>query len=179
MTGLDLGRDALIEVAALVTDPELNVLGDGVDVVIHADEVLLGGMVEIVQEMHDKSGLTDAVRASTVSVTEAEDMVMSYVTQFVKEPRTAPLCGNSIATDRWFIARDMPELDAYLHYRMVDVSSIKELVKRWYPEITAKRPHKAGAHRALDDIRASLEELRYYRERAFMPAARPEPPAAC
>lgn len=174
MTGLDLARDALIEVAALVTDPELNVLGDGVDVVIHADESVLGGMVEIVREMHDKSGLTDAARASTVTLAEAEDMVMSYVTTYVKEPRTAPLCGNSIATDRSFLARDMPRLDAYLHYRMIDVSSIKELCRRWYPSAYFGQPTKGLAHRALADIRESIRELQYYRRTIFVPPPGPD-----
>lgn len=174
MTGLDLGRDALIEVAALVTDPELNVLGDGVDVVIHAEESLLGGMVEIVREMHDKSGLTDAVRSSVVTVAEAEDMVMSYVTAYVKDPRTAPLCGNSIATDRGFLARDMPRFDAHLHYRMIDVSSIKELCRRWYPRTYFGQPAKGLAHRALADIRESIRELDYYRRTVFVPQPGPD-----
>jgi len=169
MTGLDLGGDALIEVAALVTDPDLNVLGEGVDVVIHAEESLLGGMVEIVREMHDKSGLTDAVRASTVTVADAEDMVMEYVTRFVKDPRTAPLCGNSIATDRGFLARDMPRFDAHLHYRMIDVSSIKELCRRWFPRTYFAQPSKGLAHRALADIRESIRELEYYRRAVFVP----------
>ena len=173
MTGLDLSRDALVEVAALVTDPDLNVLGDGVDVVIHADEAILGGMVEIVQEMHEKSGLTDAVRASTVSVAEAEDMIMTYVRTHVTEPRTAPLCGNSIATDRGFLARDMPRFDSYLHYRMIDVSSIKELCRRWYPRIYFGQPEKGLAHRALADIHESIRELQYYRSTAFVPQPGP------
>ncbi len=178
MTGLDLAKDALIEVAALVTDPDLNVLGDGVDVVIHTDESALGGMIEIVREMHDKSGLTDAVRASTVSVADAEDMVMSYVTSFVKDPRTAPLCGNSIATDRGFLARDMPRLDSYLHYRMIDVSSIKELCRRWYPRTYYGQPEKGLAHRALADIRESIRELEYYRRTLFVPPPGPDVEAA-
>jgi oligoribonuclease len=173
MTGLDLGHDALVEVAALVTDPELTVLGDGVDVVIHADETALGSMVEIVREMHDKSGLTDAVRASTVSLAEAEDMIMAYVRLYVTEPRTAPLCGNSIATDRGFLARDMPTFDSYLHYRMIDVSSIKELCRRWYPRTYFGQPAKGLAHRALADIRESIRELEYYRRTVFV--ARPGP----
>jgi oligoribonuclease len=168
MTGLDLDRDVLIEVAALVTDSELNVLGDGVDVVIHADEAALGGMVEIVREMHDKSGLTDAVRASTVSVAEAEEMVLTYVRTFVTEPRTAPLCGNSIATDRGFLARHMPTFDNYLHYRMIDVSSIKELCRRWYPRTYFGQPAKGLAHRALADIQESIRELDYYRRTVFV-----------
>ena len=169
MTGLDLVNDALIEVAALVTDPDLNVLGDGVDLVIHADESVLGGMVEIVREMHDKSGLTDAVRASTVTLAEAEEMVMAYVMEHVKEPRTAPLCGNSIATDRGFLARDMPRFDSYLHYRMIDVSSIKELCRRWYPRTYFGQPTKGLAHRALADIKESIRELEYYRRTVFVP----------
>ncbi|MGW0215050.1 oligoribonuclease [Micromonospora chokoriensis] len=174
MTGLDLGRDKLIEVAALVTDPDLNVLGDGVDVVIHADEAALEAMPEIVQTMHAKSGLTDEVRRSVVTLAEAEDLVMEYVTSFVKDPRTAPLCGNSIATDRGFIARDMPRLDAHLHYRMIDVSSIKELCRRWYPRVYFGQPQKGLAHRALADIRESIRELEYYRRTLFVPLPGPD-----
>ena len=178
MTGLDLGRDALIEVAALVTDPDLNVLGDGVDVVIHADDELLDGMVEIVREMHGRSGLTEAVRASAVTVAEAEEMILAYVKQHVPEPRTAPLCGNSIATDRGFLSRDMPSLDAHLHYRMIDVSSIKELCRRWYPRVYFGQPPKGLAHRALADIRESIRELEYYRRTVFVPLPGPDVEAA-
>lgn len=174
MTGLDPHRDALIEVAALVTDSELRVLGEGVDVVIHVEDSRLGGMVEIVRAMHGKSGLTDAVRASTVTVKEAEDMVMSYVTTYVTEPRTAPLCGNSIATDRGFLAREMPRFDAYLHYRMVDVSSIKELCRRWFPRAYFGQPGKGLAHRALTDIKESIRELEYYRRTVFVPKPGPD-----
>ncbi|MET8230352.1 oligoribonuclease [Micromonospora sp. NPDC005298] len=174
MTGLDLGRDKLIEVAALVTDPNLNVLGDGVDVVIHADEAALEGMPEIVQTMHAKSGLTEEVRRSAVTLAEAEDLVLEYVRTFVKDPRTAPLCGNSIATDRGFIARDMPRLDAHLHYRMIDVSSIKELCRRWYPRVYFGQPQKGLAHRALADIRESIRELEYYRRTIFVPLPGPD-----
>ncbi|MEV0155108.1 oligoribonuclease [Micromonospora sp. NPDC050686] len=174
MTGLDLGKDALIEVAALVTDPDLNVLGDGVDVVIHADEETLDGMPEIVRTMHGKSGLTEEVRRSTVTLREAEDMVLDYVTRYVKDPRTAPLCGNSIATDRGFITRDMPRLDAHLHYRMIDVSSIKELCRRWYPRVYFGQPQKGLAHRALADIRESIRELEYYRRTIFVPLPGPD-----
>jgi oligoribonuclease len=169
MTGLDLGRDALIEVAALVTDPDLNVLGEGVDVVIHTEDALLDGMFEVVREMHDKSGLTDQVRASTIGVEEAEDRIMSYLTTHVPEPRSAPLCGNSIATDRGFLARDMPRLDAHLHYRMIDVSSIKELCRRWYPRTYYGQPPKGLAHRALADIKESIRELEFYRRTIFVP----------
>ncbi|GAA0379460.1 MULTISPECIES: oligoribonuclease [Micromonospora] len=174
MTGLDLGSDKLIEVAALVTDPDLNVLGDGVDVVIHADDAALDAMPEIVRTMHGKSGLTEEVRRSTVTLAEAEDMVLDYVSRHVKDPRTAPLCGNSIATDRGFIARDMPRLDAHLHYRMIDVSSIKELCRRWYPRVYFGQPQKGLAHRALADIRESIRELEYYRRTIFVPLPGPD-----
>jgi oligoribonuclease len=174
MTGLDLGKDALIEVAALVTDPDLNVLGEGVDVVIHADDAALDGMLDVVRDMHRKSGLTEAVRASTVTVVEAEDLIMSYITEHVRDPRNAPLCGNSIATDRGFLARDMPRLDHHLHYRMIDVSSIKELCRRWYPRVYFGQPPKGLAHRALADIRESIRELEYYRRTLFVPLPGPD-----
>ncbi|HEY9389031.1 MAG TPA: oligoribonuclease [Mycobacteriales bacterium] len=173
MTGLDLGTDALIEIAALVTDSELNVLGTGVDVVIHASDEALAGMPEVVVEMHARSGLTEAVRASTVTLPEAQQMVLDYVRAWVPEPRTAPLCGNSIATDRAFLSRDMPELDGWLHYRMVDVSSIKELSRRWYPRVYFAQPQKGMSHRALADIRESIRELRYYRQTLFVPLPGP------
>jgi oligoribonuclease len=168
MTGLDLGRDALIEIAALVTDADLNILGDGVDLVIYANDSLLSGMPDVVREMHARSGLTDEVRRSAVTLAEAEKQVLDYVRGYVPEPRTAPLCGNSIATDRGFIARDMPTLDSHLHYRMVDVSSIKELCRRWYPRIYYAQPDKGLAHRALADIKESIRELIYYRRTAFV-----------
>ncbi len=178
MTGLDLGKDKLIEVAALVTDPNLNVLGDGVDLVIHADDAALDAMPEVVRTMHAKSGLTEEVRASTVTMAEAEEAVLAYVRQYVPEPRTAPLCGNSIATDRGFLARDMPALDAHLHYRMIDVSSIKELCRRWYPRVYFGQPAKGLAHRALADIRESIRELEYYRRTLFVPLPGPDIDAA-
>jgi oligoribonuclease len=173
MTGLDLGSDRLIEIAALVTDSELNVLGDGIDVVIHTDDEALDGMIDVVATMHRKSGLTNEVRASTTSLAAAEEMVLDYIRTHVKAPNTAPLCGNSIATDRGFIARDMPTLDSYLHYRMIDVSSIKELCRRWYPRIYFGQPEKGLAHRALADIHESIRELKYYRRTAFVPAPGP------
>ena len=173
MTGLDLGKDALVEIAALVTDSDLNVLGDGVDVVIHATDAMLDTMPDVVAEMHARSGLTTEVRQSTLSVADAEKLVLDYIRGWVPEPRTAPLCGNSIATDRGFIARDMPTLDAHLHYRMVDVSSIKELCRRWYPRIYYAQPDKGLAHRALADIRESIRELQYYRRTAFVAAPGP------
>lgn len=168
MTGLDLAKDALIEIAALVTDADLNVLGEGVDVVIHADDTALANMPDIVREMHANSGLTDEVRRSTVTLAEAEEQVLDYIREHVPDPKTAPLAGNSIGTDRGYIARDMPTLDAYLHYRMVDVSSIKELVRRWYPRIYYAKPEKGLAHRALADIKESISELAYYRRTAFV-----------
>ena len=174
MTGLDLRRDALIEIAALVTDGELRVLGEGVDLVIHADESLLAGMPDVVRDMHARSGLTEEVRRATVTLREAEEQVLAYVREHVPDPRTAPLAGNSIATDRGFLARDMPELDAHLHYRMVDVSSIKELCRRWFPRVFYAKPEKGMAHRALADIRESIRELDYYRKHPVRPPARPD-----
>src|SRR6195952_204766 len=168
MTGLDLGRDALIEIAALVTDGDLRVLGDGVDLVIHADESALSGMPDIVRDMHAHSGLTEEVRRSRVSLREAEDQVLAYIKEFVPEPRTAPLAGNSIATDRGFLTRDMPELDAHLHYRMVNVSRVKELCRRWFPRVFYAKPEKGRAHRALADILESIRELDYYRHTLFV-----------
>jgi oligoribonuclease len=173
MTGLDLRSDKLIEIAVLVTDAELNVLGEGVDVVIHADDAALSSMIDVVAQMHTRSGLIDEVRTSTVDVATAETMVLDYVRQHVKQAKTAPLAGNSIATDRGFIARDMPALDSYLHYRMIDVSSIKELCRRWYPRIYYGQPAKGLAHRALADIHESIRELQYYRRTAFVPPPGP------
>ena len=173
MTGLDLGSDRLIEIAALVTDADLNVLGDGVDVVIHTDDAALNGMVDVVARMHRSSGLTEEVRSSTIDVATAEELVLDYIREFVPQAKTAPLAGNSIATDRGFLARDMPALDDYLHYRMIDVSSIKELCRRWYPKIYFGQPEKGLAHRALADIQESINELRYYRRIAFVPPPGP------
>jgi oligoribonuclease len=173
MTGLDLRHDALIEIAALVTDGELRVLGDGIDLVIHADEAQLAGMPDVVREMHARSGLTEEVRRSHVTLREAEEQVLAYVREHVPEPRTAPLAGNSIATDRGFLTRDMPELDAHLHYRMIDVSSIKELCRRWFPRVFYAKPEKGMAHRALADILESIRELDYYRRTLFVPPPGP------
>jgi len=173
MTGLDLRRDALIEIAVLVTDSELRVLDEGVDIVITAPDELLDGMQPVVREMHAHSGLTEAVRASTTTVAGAEQQVLDYLRKHIPEARTVPLCGNSIATDRAFLARDMPELDAFLHYRMVDVSSIKELCRRWYPRVYFSQPQKGLAHRALADVKESIRELRYYRSTVFVPLPGP------
>src|SRR5882762_1140818 len=168
MTGLDLKSDLLIEIAVLVTDADLNILGDGIDVVIHADDDVLSSMIPVVTEMHTRSGLIEEVRASTIDVAAAEDLVLDYIRTHVKQAKTAPLAGNSIATDRGFIARDMSRLDDYLHYRMIDVSSIKELCRRWYPRIYFGQPEKGLAHRALADIHESIRELKYYRRTAFV-----------
>jgi len=173
MTGLDLGSDRLIEIAALVTDADLNVLGEGIDVVIHADDAALDGMVDVVAKMHRSSGLTEEVRNSMIDVATAEAMVMDYIRSHVPQAKMAPLAGSSIATDRGFLARDMPNLDDYLHYRMIDVSSIKELCRRWYPKIYFGQPDKGLAHRALADIEESIRELKYYRRIAFVPPPGP------
>jgi len=173
MTGLDLSKDALIEIAVLVTDSELKIVDAGIDIVIHADDAALDAMPDVVRDMHASSGLTPLVRESTVSVAEAEAQVLDYVRKHIPDARTAPLCGNSIATDRGFIARDMPALDAHLHYRMIDVSSIKELCRRWYPRIYYAQPDKGLTHRALADIKESIRELEYYRGTAFVPTPGP------
>ncbi|MCW0213440.1 MAG: oligoribonuclease [Pseudonocardia sp.] len=168
MTGLDLVHDALIEIAVLVTDGDLNILGEGVDVVIHADESALAAMPDVVREMHAKSGLTEEVRASKVTLREAEEQALAYIRQHVPEAGVAPLAGNSIATDRGFLGRDMPELDGHLHYRMIDVSSLKELARRWFPRVFYAKPEKGLAHRALADIIESIRELEYYRNTLFV-----------
>jgi oligoribonuclease len=173
MTGLDITRDKLIEVAVVVTDSQLNVLDPGLDVIIHADDADLDGMDDVVTAMHAKSGLTEAVRASTVTLEDAAEQVLAYVQRFVPERRTAPLCGNSIGTDRGFLARDMPVLDDHLHYRMIDVSSIKELARRWFPRVYFAQPPKGLAHRALADILESIRELAYYRQTLFVPEPGP------
>jgi oligoribonuclease len=173
MTGLDLERDALIEIACLVTDGGLNLLDEGIDEVIKPPPEALDQMADVVREMHTASGLLPAL-ASGITLAEAQERVLEYVRGHIPEPRKVPLCGNSIATDRAFLARDMPELDAYLHYRMVDVSSIKELARRWYPRAYFASPHKVGGHRALADITESVRELRYYRDAIFVPMPGPD-----
>ncbi len=173
MTGLDIERDALIEIACLVTDADLNLLDEGIDLIIKPPAEALESMPEVVREMHTTSGLL-AELSGGITVAEAQDLVLAYVRGHVPEARKVPLCGNSIATDRWFIARDMPELDAYLHYRMVDVSSVKELARRWFPRAYFASPAKHGGHRALADIRESVQELRYYRATVFVPQPGPD-----
>lgn len=177
MTGLDPERDVVLEIAALVTNSELEPVGEGLDIVVSQPDSALEGMVDVVRDMHARSGLTEAVRASTVSLADAEAAVLAMVKDHVPEPRTVPLCGNSIATDRTFIVKHMPDLEAWLHYRMIDVSSIKELAKRWYPKAYYGSPQKAGGHRALVDIQESVEELRYYRSAIFVPPVVAEPAA--
>jgi len=166
MTGLDPVSNVILEVAALVTDGDLNVLSERLDFVVHRDEAALAGMEEWSQRTHTASGLVDRVRASTVSIEEAERRTLEFIREWVP-PETAPLCGNSIGHDRRFLRREMPNVDAYLSYRVIDVSSIKELVRRWYPE-SLQAPPKRETHRALDDIRESIEELRWYREHLFL-----------
>jgi oligoribonuclease len=173
MTGLDLTHDALIEVAALVTDGELNVLGEGVDLIIKPTDAALAQMGDFVRSMHRGSGLLTALEGG-LTMSEAEQRVLDYVREFVPEPRKAPLAGNTIGTDRAFLARDMPTLEHHVHYRNVDVSSIKELVRRWYPRVYYQSPAKSGNHRALADVQESIEELRYYREAVFVPPPGPD-----
>jgi oligoribonuclease len=173
MTGLDLRRDALVELAVLVTDSELNVLGDGIDLVIRPPEEALAQMDEVVRAMHTASGLLVELDRG-MSLAEAEEAVLRYVRAWVPEPGKAPLAGNTVATDRGFLARDMPGLEAHLHYRIVDVSSIKELARRWYPRVYYSSPVKSGNHRALADIRESIEELKYYRAAIFVPPPGPD-----
>lgn len=174
MTGLDLRRDALIEVAVVITGADLVPLDAGLDNVVKVPDQVLDGMVDVVRDMHDKSGLTAAVRTATTTLEQAEEQVLEYVKKHVPEPRTAPLCGNSIATDRGFLARHMPRFDAYLHYRMIDVSSIKELCRRWYPRAYFGQPPKGLAHRALADIHESIRELEYYRRTVFVTPPGPD-----
>ena len=173
MTGLDLGADALIEVAALVTDFDLNVLGEGIDVVIKPPGEALEQMVAFVRDMHTTSGLLEELDSGT-TLEDAQAQVLAYVREFCVSGSRPPLAGNTVATDRAFIDRDMTELASFLHYRIVDVSSIKELSRRWFPRAYYNAPAKSGGHRALADIRESIEELHYYREAVFVPSPGPD-----
>jgi len=173
MTGLDLTADALVEVAVVVTDSELNVLGDGVDVLIAPPPEALEQMGDFVRTMHTTSGLLDALADGT-TLADAQQQVLDYVRTWVPEPGKAPLAGNSVGTDKTFLDRDMPELVAHLHYRVIDVSSIKELARRWYPRVYFASPPKNGGHRALADILESIDELRYYRAALFPAAPGPD-----
>jgi len=171
MTGLDPARDVIVEIATLVTDDELQIVAEGPDLVVHQSDAVLAGMDPYVVDMHTRSGLLTAIRSSTVSLEEAGSATLEFIKTHVPAQRSVPLCGNSIGTDRRFLAAYLPDIENWLHYRSVDVSSVKELVRRWYPQVTAGRQHKAGSHRALDDIRESVAELRFYRERVFVPKA--------
>jgi oligoribonuclease len=177
MTGLDMVNDALIEVAALVTDFDLNVLGDGVDIIVKPTAEALEQMIPFVRTMHENSGLLDELE-NGVTLPEAEERVLAYIREHCAPDSRPPLAGNTVSTDRLFIARDMPTLDAFMHYRIVDVSSIKELSRRWYPKAYFGAPAKRGNHRALADIQESIEELRYYRDAVFVPSPGPDSAAA-
>jgi oligoribonuclease len=174
MTGLDPTSDVLVEIAVIATDAELNPLDDGLDIVIKTDPAKLTGMDDVVRDMHTSSGLLEEIAAATTTLADAEEQVLDYVKRFAPERRKVPLCGNTIATDRSFIVRYMPALDDHLHYRMIDVSSIKELARRWYPRAYFNSPQKQGGHRALADILESINELRYYRATVMVPAPGPD-----
>ena len=168
MTGLDPDRDVIVEIATIVTDDELQVVAEGPDLIIHQPDDVLARMSDVVRAMHEKSGLLPAIRASATTLDEAGAATLDFIRAHVPNARSVPLCGNSIGTDRRFLARHLPAIEDYLHYRSVDVSTIKELVRRWYPSVD--RPRKAGNHRALDDVRASIDELRFYRGTVFASA---------
>ena len=167
MTGLEPARHVIVEIATLVTDDDLNVVAEGPDLVVHADAAALAEMDKVVRSMHTKSGLLAEIEASTTTLEAAGEATMAFLREHVPEARTVPLCGNSIGTDRRFLAAHLPAIEEWLHYRSVDVSTIKELARRWYPDVVAAAPPKAGGHRALDDIRESVAELKYYREHLF------------
>lgn len=167
MTGLDPTVDRIVEIATIITDDELNIVAEGPDIVVHQPDDVLAKMLPIVVDMHTKSGLLDEIKASTTSLDEAGRATLQFIKAHIGAPKSVPLCGNSIGTDRRFLAAYLPEIENYLHYRSIDVSSVKELVKRWYPTVDAGRPAKTGNHRALDDIRDSIRELAYYRANAF------------
>ena len=169
MTGLEPARDVIVEIATLVTDDELNIVAEGPDLVVHQSDEVLATMDPYVREMHSRSGLLPAIRSSTITLDDAGAQTLAFIKQHAATERTVPLCGNSIGTDRRFLAAYLPDIENWLHYRCVDVSSVKELVRRWYPQVRSERPRKAGSHRALDDIRESVNELRYYRDRVFLP----------
>jgi len=168
MTGLDPDRHVIVEIATIITDDELEIVAEGPELVVHATEDDLARMDPVVVRMHTESGLLDRIRASTLDLAAAGEQTMAFLREHIPEARTVPLCGNSIGTDRRFLARHLPAIEDHLHYRSVDVSTIKELAKRWMPELLADAPAKVGSHRALDDIRESIEELRYYRRALFI-----------
>jgi len=168
MTGLDHTSDVIVEIATLITDDRLEIVAEGPDLVVHQPDEVLARMDPFVVEMHTRSGLLEAIKRSTITLEEAGAATLEFIKQHAPEPMSVPLCGNSIGTDRRFLAAYLPEIETHLHYRSVDVSSVKELVKRWYPEVDAARPHGQGSHRALDDIRQSVAELAFYRDRVFV-----------
>ena len=170
LTGLDPAHDVIVEIATLITDDELTIVAEGPDLVVHQPPEALATMDDVVREMHTSSGLVKAIEESTITLDEAGALTLAFIKHHVPEPRTVPLSGNSIGTDRRFLAVHLPAVEDYLHYRSVDVSTVKELARRWYPDVLAGAPRKGGAHRALDDIRESVEELRYYRETVFKAA---------
>ena len=171
MTGLDVERHRIVELAVLVTDARLELLGDGLDLVVHQPPEVLGEMDDFVRRMHTKSGLLGEIERSSLTLEAAGKRALEYIAQLVPQAGTAPMCGNSIGVDRRFLDRYLPDLDRYLHYRSIDVSSLKELCRRWYPDTYKRRPSKTEAHRALDDIRESVAELRYYRDTILRPIA--------
>jgi oligoribonuclease len=171
MTGLDHTSDVIVEIATIVTDDDLNIIAEGPDLVVHQPEEVLARMDPFVVDMHTRSGLLELIKSSTISLEDAGAETLAFIKQHVPEPVTVPLCGNSIGTDRRFLAAYLPDIENYLHYRSIDVSSVKELVKRWYPSVDAQRPHGHGSHRALDDIRESIREMAYYREHVFVDAS--------
>jgi oligoribonuclease len=173
MTGLDPAKNVIVEIATIVTDDELNIVAEGPDLVVHATEEQLALMEPVVVDMHTKSGLLDQIRASTITLDDAGAQTLEFIKQWVPQPRSVPLCGNSIGMDRRFLDAYLPDIEQYLHYRSVDVSSVKELVRRWYPSVLNHLRQKQGTHRALDDIRESVAELRHYREHIFVPVAQP------
>ena len=178
MTGLDPARHAIVEIATLITDDDLQIVAEGPDLVVHQPPEVLAGMDAVVTEMHTRSGLLNEIAASTLSLDAAGEMTLAFIRQHVPEPRSVPLCGNSIGMDRRFLAVHLPQIEQFLHYRSIDVSSVKELAKRWYPALVAQRPRKVGSHRALDDIRESVAELAYYRSAVFIPSPSPSPTPA-
>jgi oligoribonuclease len=176
MTGLDPGRHTIVEIASLVTDDQLEIVAEGPDLVVHQPPEVLEAMDDVVRRMHTRSGLIPQIEASTVTLEEAGASTLEFIKGHVPEARTVPLCGNSIGTDRRFLAAFLPEIEEWLHYRSVDVSTVKELCRRWYPQAYDATPRKTGSHRALDDIRESVAELRYYREAIFRQVAVGTPP---
>jgi oligoribonuclease len=171
MTGLDPTKDVIVEIASLITDDDLEILAEGPQLVIGATAAQLAAMDDVVTAMHDRSGLRTDIESSTLTVADAEAATMEFLRSHIAAPGTIPLAGNSIGTDRRFLAASMPEIEAYLHYRCVDVSTVKELARRWHPEVLASAPEKGGNHRAMDDIKESLNELRYYRATLFIDPA--------